>query len=187
METIRAFIAVDLGEELRSVLGGLQRSLQRAHADVKWVKPQNIHLTLAFLGNVSIDSIRPLEAAMDRTCRGADAFTLKISGTGTFGKPKHPRIIWAGIEESPALMTLHAKSVEALQAVGIEYDTRPFSPHLTLGRVKSPKHIAALLDELEREKDAAFGSVEIAEARLIKSELKPYGAKYTVLHQTALL
>jgi 2'-5' RNA ligase len=187
METIRAFIAVDLGEELRTALGRVQRILQRAHADVKWVKPENIHLTMAFLGNVSIDDIRPLETAMDRALRRVEPFTLKIGGTGTFGKPKHPGIIWAGIKESPPLTELHAKIVETLHAVDIEYDARPFSPHLTLGRVKSAKHIASLLDKMEREKESAFGSVEIAEALLIKSELKPYGAKYTVLHRTALL
>jgi len=186
METIRAFIAVDIGEEIRTALGKVQRILQRAHADVKWVKPENIHLTLAFLGNVSIDKIRPLETALDLACQSQAPFSIHVAGTETFGKPRHPRIIWAGITESPALAELQQQTVEALHSVDIEFDARPFSPHLTLGRVKSPKHITALLDALEPEKDSAFGSVEIAEALLIKSALKPAGAKYTVLHRVAL-
>ena len=97
METVRAFIAVDIGAGIRKALGKVQRNLQRAHTDVKWVKPENIHLTLVFLGNVPIDNIRPLEAAMDHAFQREEIFTLKISGTGTFGKPKHPigRIQWS--------------------------------------------------------------------------------------------
>ena len=111
METIRAFIAVDIGEEIRTALGKVQRTLQRAHADVKWVNPENLHLTLAFLGNVSIDKIRPVEAALDFAFQRQKTFSLKISGIGTFGKAKHPRIIWVGITESPALMELQQQTV----------------------------------------------------------------------------
>jgi len=186
METVRTFIAVDLGEEIRAALAKAQRTLQRAHADVKWVNPKNIHLTLTFLGNIPIDNIRPLEAAMEQTLQGLETFNLKVAGTGTFGKPKRPRIIWSGIEESPPLLKLQEKTVEALRAVNIQFDAKPFSPHLTLGRVKSSKHISALLEALEKDKDAEFGSAEISEVLLIKSKLKPGGAEYTVLYRTAL-
>jgi 2'-5' RNA ligase len=186
METVRAFIAVDIGGDARSKLAKLQRQLQRTHADVKWVKVESIHLTLAFLGNVPIDSIRPLEAAMDQAFQGQETFDLKVAGTGTFGKPKHPRVIWAGIEECPPLMQLQEKTVEALHAADVQFDAKPFSPHLTLGRVKSFKHISALLDALVREKDVEFGCVQISEVLLIKSKLKPGGAEYTVLHRAVL-
>jgi 2'-5' RNA ligase len=147
---------------------------------------ENIHLTLAFLGNVPIDHIRPLEAAMDQALQRLESFNLKAAGTGTFGKPKHPSIIWAGLEESPPLVALCEKTGSALHAARVEFDARPFSPHLTIGRVKSPKHITALLDVLALEKDFEFGNALITEVLLIKSVLKPSGAEYTVLHRTVL-
>lgn len=186
METVRTFIAIDIGGEVREGLSRLQRKLKGAHADVKWVKPENIHLTLAFLSEVAIGNIRPLEAAMDQAFLGLEKFSLKVAGTGTFGKPGRPRVVWAGMEESSPLVELRERTVGALHAAGIHFDAKPFSPHLTLGRVESPKHISALLDKLELEKDSAIGGVGIAEVRLIKSEPRPGGAKYTVLHRTPL-
>lgn len=187
METARCFIAVDIDHAVRKELAKLQQRLKRAHADVKWVKPENIHLTLAFLGNVPIDEIRPLEATMDSNLQGQDKFNMTFAGTGSFGKPRHPRVVWAGINDSPPLMELQRKVVAALQEANVAFDEKPFSPHLTIGRVKSSKHAAELIDELEKEKDTELGSVEISEVLLIKSVLAPGGAEYSVLHRTALL
>lgn len=186
METVRTFIAVDTDPAVRKELTKLQQRVKRAHADVKWVKPENIHLTLAFLGNVPIDQIRPLEAAMDSNLQGQDKFILTFAGTGSFGKPHHPHVVWAGINDSPRLMELQRKIVAALQEANIVFDEKSFSPHLTIGRVKSSKHAAELIDELEKEKETGFGSVDIAEVLLIKSVLKPGGAEYSILHRTAL-
>ena len=183
METVRAFIAVDIGHAVRGELAKLQLRLKRAHADARWVKPENIHLTLAFLGDVDIARIRPLEAAMDQNLQGLEKFSLTFAGTGTFGRPRQPRVIWAGINDSPPLTELQRKTNDALQDAGIDFDTKPFSPHLTIGRVKSPRHVAALLDELEKEKTPGFGRVEISEVLLFKSVLKPGGAEYSVLYR----
>jgi 2'-5' RNA ligase len=186
METVRAFIAVDIGDAVRGELEKLQRRLRGAHADVKWVKPENIHLTLDFLGHVDIDKIRPLEAAMAQAVQRLEKFSIAVSGTGTFGKPRRPRVVWAGIADCPPLLELQRKTTEALQAAEVGFDDKPFSPHLTLGRVKSPKHMAELLDGLEKERDTALGCADLAEVLLIKSEPGPGGAKYTVLHRVAL-
>lgn len=187
METARCFIAVDIDYAIRRELASLQRRLQRTHADVKWVKPDSIHLTLAFLGNVPIDRIRPLESALDRALCGQDRFPLVFTGTGSFGKPRHPRVIWAGIKNCPSLIALQHKVVASLQETNVAFDGRPFSPHLTIGRVKTSKHAAGLIEALEQEQKTEFGCVEIAEALLIKSVLTPSGAEYSVLHRTALL
>lgn len=186
METARCFIAVDIDPPVRRQLANLQRRLQRAHADVKWVQPENIHLTLFFLGNMPIDNIRPLEAALDKNLQGHERFPLNIAGTGSFGKPRHPRVLWAGIDKSPALMELQHKTLAALQEANIAFDEKPFSPHLTLGRVKSPKHAAGLIEALEQEKETVFGGLEVSEVLLFKSVLTPAGAEYSVLHRTAL-
>ena len=99
---------------------------------------------------------------MDQAFQGMKRFKLKVSGTGTFGKPKHTRVLWAGTEECPPLLKLQEKTVEALHVAEVDFDAKPFSQPLTLGRGKSPTHISAILDALDKDKNAAFGSVELS-------------------------
>jgi 2'-5' RNA ligase len=187
MENIRAFIAIDIGDEIREHLDQLQRKLKKVHANVRWVKPRNIHLTLAFLGNLPAEKVPALQDELDRVLRNVKPFDIKAEGTGFFGRPRHPRVIWAGILDCPALMKLQQKTVEALQAAEIEFDSKPFSPHLTLGRVKAPNHTESLLGKLDKYKDYELGQTRIETVEIIQSELLPHGAEYSVLHRVALL
>ncbi|MEN8253854.1 MAG: RNA 2',3'-cyclic phosphodiesterase [Verrucomicrobiota bacterium] len=187
MKTIRAFIAVDIGGEIREKLDGLQRKLKKTHANIRWVKPQNIHLTLAFLGDIPLEKIQPLKTALDENIHGMEPFELEAVGTGYFGRPNRPRVIWAGIVDCPPLMELQRRTVDVLQTAEIEFDDKPLSPHLTLGRVKTPNHTDSLLAKLEKYKDEPLGKARIDAAQLIQSELNPHGAEYTVLHHTPLL
>ena len=187
METARAFIAVDIGDEIRGRLDALQRTLKKVHSNVRWTQPKNMHLTLAFLGDVPIAELDRVTSVFDRACRGVEAFKLKANGIGTFGKPHHPRVIWAGLAACPALTALQLQVGEALLAAEIVFDPKPFSPHLTLGRVKSiDRHTQPLLGTLEKYAEMAFGSVLVSGVELMKSELMPHGVKYAVLHRTAL-
>jgi 2'-5' RNA ligase len=187
METARAFIAVDIGDEIRNKLDELQRKLKKVHSNVRWTQPENMHLTLAFLGDVPIEELDRVTSAIDRACRSAEAFELKAIGVGTFGKPRHPRVIWAGIATCPPLTALQQRIGEALLAAEIAFDQKPFSPHLTLGRVKSvDPHTPSLMDKLEKYGDTPFGSVLVSGVELMKSELAPRGAEYAVLHRVAL-
>jgi 2'-5' RNA ligase len=183
METIRAFIAVDIGDEIRTALDELQRKLKKTHANVRWVKPGNMHLTLAFLGDLAPDKIEPLGTALDGALRGKVPFELVAAGTGTFGKPSHPRVVWAGINGCPALLQLHAGVLAALLGAGVEYDHKPFSPHLTLGRVKGPEHSESLLQKIGKFKDSELGRTTVGAVELIQSSLAPHGAEYSVLHR----
>lgn len=188
METVRAFIAVDIGDEIRGKLDELQRKLKKVHADVRWVKPRRIHLTLAFLGNVAVEKLDPLKSTLDHSCQGLGAFEVEVAGTGTFGHPKHPRVVWTGIADCPPLLNLQRKVVDALLRAEVEFDNKPFAPHLTLGRVKSyDKHIESLLGKLEKVKGTSFGKVRVSEVELIKSELTPHGSEYEILHRVNLL
>lgn len=187
METMRAFIAVDIGDEIRSKLDDLQRKLKKVHADVRWVKPRNIHLTLAFLGDIPVEKTNPLTAALDATFTDMHSFELHATGTGSFGNPRHPRVIWAGLADCPELMDLHRRTIEALKAAEIEFDNKPFSPHLTLGRVKAPDHTESLLGKLEKHKDTELGEAVIDRVELIQSTLAPRGAEYTTLHRIELV
>jgi len=174
---------VDIGDEIRVRLDALQRKLRKLHADVRWVCPGNIHLTLAFLGEVPIDKIHPLGLALNTGLSGCQPFSLQAAGTGYFGRPGRPRVIWAGIADSPPLMALQKETIAALLNTGIDFDSKPFSPHLTLGRVTASSHTASLLEQIEKHKDEELGRTTVTSVSLIQSRLTPKGAEYTVIHQ----
>lgn len=186
MDTVRAFIAVDISHETRDKLDALQRTLKAVHADVRWVKPQNMHLTLAFLDHLSIQQISAVKTALDQACQDVISFELETAGTGFFGSPDRPRVIWAGVSDCHPLMELQQHVVEALLESDVEVDNRPFSPHLTLGRIKSPNHTDSLLVKLESYRQEPLGKTHIDAVKLFQSELKPHGAEYTVLHRVPL-
>ncbi|NNJ70124.1 MAG: RNA 2',3'-cyclic phosphodiesterase [Kiritimatiellales bacterium] len=186
METIRAFIAVDIGDELRAHLDGLQRRLKKVHADVRWVKPPDMHLTLAFLGALPVEQITPLQVLLDGGLQQIGPFELTAAGTGYYGRRGQPRTIWAGVEDCPPLKALQQRIAELLEAGGIEFDRKPFSPHLTLGRVKGRNHTESLLGKLEKYKAVELGRARITTVELIQSLLKPHGVEYGVLHRVAL-
>ena len=187
METLRTFIAVDIGDDIRAKLDELQRKLKKVHSDVRWSHPKAMHLTLVFLGDVPTADLNRLTSVIERACRDVEAFELKVHGTGTFGRPGHPRVIWAGIADCPPLMALQQRIGEALLAANIVFDRKAFSPHLTLGRVKSvDPHTSSLLDKLEKHGETAFGSIRVSAVELLKSELTPHGAEYAALHRIAL-
>lgn len=188
MDTIRVFIAVDVGDEIRSKLDELQRKLKKVHADVRWVKPRNIHLTLVFLGDVPVDKIETIEHALNRACSEQPAFDLASRGTGFFGRRSHPRVIWAGVVDCPPLLELQRRTAEQLHTLGIVPDSKPFSPHLTLGRVKGiDQHTVPLMEKVDRYQETELGSTHIDRVELIQSKLTPRGAEYELLHQTELL
>jgi len=187
METVRAFIAVDIGDDIRGRLDELQRKLKKVHANVRWVNPRSMHLTLAFLGDVPREQIESIGQVIDRACEGQAPFKLEAAGTGFFGKPKSPRVLWAGIDESPALAKLQHRMAEGLMEAGIAFDDKPFSPHLTLGRVKAiDQHTGSLLQKIGKYADARLGEMRIDHVELIQSTLTPRGAEYTVLHRAGL-
>ena len=187
METVRAFIAVDIGEEIRGRLDDLQRKLKKVHANVRWVKPGNIHLTLVFLGAVPAGDIGRIGQELDRACCGQAPFELQAFGTGFFGKRKYPRVIWTGAADSPPLAGLQSRIVQALHAAGVGFDNKPFSPHLTLGRFKgTDRHTEPLLEKIAKYSETGLGSVHVDRVELIQSTLTPHGAAYEVLHRSFL-
>lgn len=186
MEIIRAFIALDIGNTVRSRLKALTGELKRADADVRWVKPENMHLTLAFLGNIETAKLRPLKDALRRNLPSLPCFDLEVHGTGVFGRRTRPSVVWAGLNESSALFQLQQRVVSAVDQAGIEYINRTFRPHLTLGRFKSLQRAEQLFPLLDKAKEQAYGTTRIHSVKTIQSELKPAGAVYTVLHSVRL-
>jgi 2'-5' RNA ligase len=178
-EQIRAFVAIELPEEVKSFLRAIVTSLKKTGADVKWASPEGTHLTLKFLGNISADLVAALEAQLAPAFSGQKAITLRVGGLGAFPSLGKPRVIWAGLEDAErALVPLARKVEDLLVPLGLEPEKRAFTPHLTLGRVRSNKKIADLVEEVRQNMDVAGPSFLANHAILFQSILKPTGAEY---------
>jgi RNA 2',3'-cyclic 3'-phosphodiesterase len=183
---VRAFVAVEIPDSVRRPLAAVQAELKRAGAHVAWVRPENIHVSLLFLGDTARDHVAPLSAALDRIAPAHAPFAVRVAGLGTFGSPRSPRVLWAGLEPSRPLAALQAQVAEAAVALGLSPDLKEFKPHLTLGRVRSPRGREELAAALRRAGQPDFGNADVGRVVLVQSRLKPDGAEYSILHAAAL-
>ena len=185
---IRSFIALDIGEDVRANLDKLQARLKRSQADVKWLRAGAIHCTLRFLGSIYPDEIELAHQAMIEAASGQSPFLVEVRGVGMFPNTRRPRVIWAGLEGGKELLaTLFQTLEKSLFARGLGETDRPFQPHLTIGRVKSPRHIDALLKAMEPEQGELYGTFRAEGLTLFKSQLHPTGAIYSVLQEAPFL
>lgn len=182
----RTFIAVRLPDAVRAQLALQIESLKpQLPAAVRWVAPESLHLTLAFLGE--LDDAR-LAAAKEATAVAAHEgapFTLALTHLGTFGPARSPRVVWAGVSgDVSALANLQGRLATELELRGFPHEDRPFSPHLTLARIKEPlpSDTGRAVPELLRSTPADHGSWQVHELCVMKSELSRSGARYTCLH-----
>lgn len=189
MTTIRSFIAIELSDEAHAALADLQSRLKRvAPAQiVRWTAPESIHLTLHFLGDVAPETIPKITSLMEQAAAACPPFTLTLGGVGCFPNTRRPRIVWAGVSgQTEILIRLQGELGEKLKTLGITLDARPYSPHLTLGRVKDKipqRQLAQLGQALEQVQPSVgqLAPLPVFEINLMKSELKPAGAVYTRL------
>ncbi len=189
LETIRAFIAVRLSAEVTNEVARFEKELRRdlsgESVKVTWVPPANIHQTIKFLGPID----PALVDALAKTLRGmgsaVEPFSVTARGFGAFPSAKAPRVLWVGLEDSEGrLETLFRGVEDALEAMGFPRERRPFSPHLTLGRVR--RGALDLTERVESWKDREFGVSRVAEVLLYESRLRRAGAEYVVLARAAL-
>ncbi|MEW6109799.1 MAG: RNA 2',3'-cyclic phosphodiesterase [Nitrospirota bacterium] len=175
---IRCFICIEFPESVKQSIGDVIDILRKSGADIRWVSPENIHLTLKFLGQTDESLITPIKDSLHKKVLPYGSFYIKISGVGYFPDSKRPRVIWAGVEESELLKKLSRDIEEEMLKFGYENEKKAFSPHLTIGRVRSQKRIAEVLKRLDEFSKSDFGNIEINNIILMKSELKPAGAQY---------
>ena len=184
---MRTFIAVELDDAIRSRLAEAQQQLRPvAGASVKWVKPELIHLTLKFLGEIDEGQVADVAEAMALAAAGAGAFELSVAGLGAFPPRGAPRVVWAGVEPHPALTALVERLEEGLEILGFARERRPYSPHLTLGRVKDPRGASALRGRLEAGAAMSFGARRVDDLVLMQSVLTTAGPTYTPLRRQPL-
>jgi 2'-5' RNA ligase len=179
---IRAFLAIELPEALRPGLAQVQGELKRSRAEVRWVPPGNIHLTLKFFGNVPEADIGSLALAAGEAAAGEEPFHLKVTVAGAFPSPKAPRVVWVGLGGDVVPLTrLYHKLEKAFAALGYLPEGRAFNPHLTLGRVKSPVNREKLAGMLAKLPPLNWPPFTVKELILFQSVLSPQGSKYTPL------
>jgi 2'-5' RNA ligase len=184
---MRTFIAVELPENIKKKIGELQAPLKKTSAFVSWVKPENIHITLKFLGEVPEGKINEVFSATEVSLENAKKFKMNLKGTGAFPDFRRPRVIWIGTAKGgEELSNMATKIEEEMEKIGYPKENRKFSPHFTMGRVKSPKNIENLM-ELVKSTDFETEDIEINEVTVMKSQLHPAGAIYTPLRKIALL
>lgn len=166
---MRLFIAIEIPDDLKKTIGGLRVDIPGA----RWVPAEQLHLTLAFLGEV--EENRAGELSERLALIHTPPFQLNFSGTGCFPNRRRPRVLWAGLEPHPRLMHLAAGVHGAVLACGIPLEERPFSPHITLARLKFPaaREVDAFLDMAQKPKLPAF---PVREITLFQSRLTPHGA-----------
>ncbi len=175
---IRCFVAIEIDDAIRKELSSVIEELKPSGTGIRWVRPENLHLTLKFLGEVSEERIPEIEEVLNRVAAQLEHFTLRVKGTGTFPEKKRPRVIWAGVESSGQLFQLQKAIEKALFELGFKEEEREFTGHITLGRVKEFSDQQRLLPILLRFKEKEFGIINVREFVLMKSELHPDGARY---------
>jgi 2'-5' RNA ligase len=184
---MRAFVAIELSQAVREALGRAIDKLRPAADDVRWVKPDNLHLTLKFLGEVPDERLAEVIELAASCAAAARAFELNVAGTGAFPSARRPRVVFAEAAERPeGLGELALALNRAMTRVDVPFEDRPFRRHITLGRVRRPRQNPALAAALEKLRATEFGTMEIDRMTLIKSNLTPHGAVYTPLERIEL-
>jgi RNA 2',3'-cyclic 3'-phosphodiesterase len=177
---MRLFVALEIASTVRESLAGLLKFLRAVSPQTRWVRAENLHVTLKFIGEVPETKLAAIRSALAHV-RSEQAVVLDFRGLGFFPNEKHPRVFWAGIEASPNLNTLAADVEEAMKTLGIPGEQRPFSPHLTLARFEQLRLPEQLRAAIQESATRDFGSLRTNQFRLIESRLKPSGAEYTTV------
>lgn len=187
MSTIRAFIAIDLPEAVRQVLASISSDLGRKVPDksIRWIRPDNIHLTLKFLGETKVESLDQITVGMDRVGEDNPSFDLSLDKLGCFPNSRRPRIVWVGVDGDLDLLQLLQKSIDQmLNPIGWDLDKKTFHPHLTVGRVKNSQQVAG--SRLPWGSQVEPVTLPVDSLTLYESILKSSGAVYSIRHISKL-
>ncbi|HQP91269.1 MAG TPA: RNA 2',3'-cyclic phosphodiesterase [Candidatus Omnitrophota bacterium] len=182
--TKRLFIAVELPKKVKKTLSSLQDSLKKTGADIKWVEPENIHLTLKFLGAVKTETINNITKKIDKF-RDEKKIKTELFGLGGFPSLTGIRVIWAGLTDEKERILKIAHDLEGdLENFGFEREKRRFKAHITLGRMRSDCNKLSLIEKIKAiNQDFEKIIFEVDNITLFESKLSPHGPTYSIIHQ----
>ena len=179
MKRIFIAIKVDPSNNLAGIMSALKSELKNER--IKWTDPENIHITLLFLGDTEEAKIGEITTILKERCSGTGEFELIIKGLGVFKNLNDPTVIWTGIVPSKKLDQLNESIVNGVRNIGIKVDIRPFKPHITLGRIKSLKSKPVLKRFLEDYQEKEIQKIAVKEIILYESKLFQTGPKYNAI------
>ncbi len=185
---MRSFVAIDLSAEAGRALQALLESVRSMAPHARWVRPEQAHLTLSFLGDVAEGEAGSLARALDDAVKAFAPFTLDLGGAGTFGPPSHPKVLWLGLAEGAEALSALQRAVQAAleQVLPAWREARDFTAHLTLARAKGQRGDRALAACREQLRHFSLGASPVEAVRLYKSQLSANGATHEVLHVARL-
>jgi 2'-5' RNA ligase len=185
MEYFRTFIALEIKENIKELLAGIQQKIGSKTGGIKWVKPKNMHLTLKFLGSTREDKIENISDVLINTAGNLNSFNVSVSGFGAFPSSNNPKVIWAGLKADDVLYKIQKDLDVSLESLGFAKEKQSFSPHLTIGRVRDSRAKKNLRDAFQQVRTEQ-GCFEAENITFYKSELMPEGPVYTVLKSVKL-
>lgn len=185
---IRSFLAFDLPKEIRKTVSLIYRGIKASSLDVRWVKEENIHLTVIFMGNVDEKDIDPIGKVVEKACKKYGPFMIRAKGAGIFSNLKNPKVLWIGVEGDIERMGhFRSRLQKELKPFGIKEENRKFSPHITIGRFRKGFNEKDKLKELlAKFNEITSPDALLKELVLFKSELRPEGALYTKINSWLL-
>ena len=184
-ESVRAFIAVKPSSDLHGACSGVAAAGRQF--PLRWVRPESVHLTLKFLGEVSTDAIPAIRQSLRQAAKGAPTFSVAVRGLGCFPNVTHPRVLWMGLDDPQReLLQLQQRIESTLAPLGLSMERRLFRPHLTLARARGMRVGGDFGAFLSRYKNRIFGCFVVSHIHLMQSDLRAQGAVHTCLHSVAL-
>jgi RNA 2',3'-cyclic 3'-phosphodiesterase len=184
---MRSFIAIEIPDEIKTEMVKVQEQLRTSNVDASWPRPEGVHLTLKFLGEMPETKIPEIMNGIRTAGEGIGPFRLEVKGVGTFPNPKNARVVWIGLSgDIEKLTKLQAAVEDAMVRMGLAREGRKFTPHLTLGRIKFIRLRDKWIKTLDEIKNISLPVFDVTAVSLMKSELKPSGALYTEMGSVVL-
>jgi RNA 2',3'-cyclic 3'-phosphodiesterase len=185
METNRVFLAIEVPQEAKANVTKLNEDMTALGLDAKWVKPDNFHVNLRFFGDKTVEEIDNIKDIVNSFVKKQEPFEIKLRGLGVFPNQEHIRVSWIGVF-SDKLFSLQNELEDIFEEKGLNRSDKKYSPHLTLGRIKSPKNIELLIQMINKNKDVEFGTFQVKTIFLFESKLTPEGPIYNKLAEFRL-